>query len=377
MNSLVDEFGTDTMTRAERRARERRKKFRRRRLVAILVIAVLLLGGGAVVGVLTTKNSLGDALLSRGDYEGEGKDEVKISIAPGSSARQVANQLVDEGVIKAAGPFLKQIEEREIVIQAGTFTMRREMSSKAAADVLEAAEAANKLTLAEGNTIKVLKKKLAEHEFSEDEINAALDDKKPKDYGLDVDAPSLEGYLHPATYEIHADTTPEKLVQSMVDGTKNMLNEQAISNDDANYFMTLASLVEIEATGDPEVRAKVARVFINRLSKDSETHGYLQSDATVAYIFGARQDLSTTAEQRKSDSPYNTYKHKGLPPGPVNSPSDGAYAAAKNPAEGKWEYFVATDPDKGVVKFAETFSEHEKNVKEYQKWLREHREKNG
>ena len=96
MNSLVDEFGTDTMTRAERRARERRKKFRRRRLVAILVIAVLLLGGGAVVGVLTTKNSLGDALLSRGDYEGEGKDEVKISIAPGSSARQVANQLVDE-----------------------------------------------------------------------------------------------------------------------------------------------------------------------------------------------------------------------------------------------------------------------------------------
>ena len=123
MNSLVDEFGTDTMTRAERRARERRKKFRRRRLVAILVIAVLLLGGGAVVGVLTTKNSLGDALLSRGDYEGEGKDEVKISIAPGSSARQVANQLVDEGVIKAAGPFLKQIEEREIVIQAGTFTI--------------------------------------------------------------------------------------------------------------------------------------------------------------------------------------------------------------------------------------------------------------
>ena len=377
MNSLAEEFDAVPMTRAERRAKERRRKFRRRRMVAIFVVATLLLGGGAVVGLLSTKNSLGNVFLSRGDYEGEGKEEVKVTIAPGTSARQVANQLVEEGVIKAAGPFLKQIEERNIVIQTGTFTMRREMSAQAAADVLEQADAANKITLAEGNTIDDLKKKLGEHEFSESEINAALDDKKPKDYGLEVDAPSLEGYLHPATYEIHGDTTPEKLVQSMVDGTKDMLNEQAITNDDANYFMTLASLIEIEATGDPEVRAKVARVFINRLSKDSETDGYLQSDATVAYIFGARQDLTTTPEQRKSDNPYNTYKHKGLPPGPVNSPSDGAFAAAKNPAEGKWEYFVATDPDKGEVKFAETYSEHEKNVEEYQKWLREHREKNG
>lgn len=377
MIDLDEEFGSAPMSRAERRAKERRRKFRRRRLVAILIIAAVVLGGGAIVGVVGAKNSLGGIFASRGDYEGQGHGEVTVTVIPGASSRQVANQLVEENVIKAAGPFLKEVEERNLVIQAGTFKMREEMSSKAAADILEDAEAANKITLAEGNTIKTLKKKLAEHDFSEDDINAALDDKKPKDYGLDVDAPSLEGYLHPATYDIHEDTTPKTLVQSMVDGTKRMLNEQAISNDDANHFMTLASLVEIESTGDPDVRAKVARVFLNRLEKDSETHGFLQSDATVAYIFGARQDLSTTPKQRKSNNPYNTYKHKGLPPGPINSPSDGALAAAKNPADGKWEYFVATDPDNGVVKFAETYSEHEKNVKEYQAWLRDHREQNG
>ena len=123
MNSLAEEFDAVPMTRAERGAKERRRKFRRRRMVAIFVVATLLLGGGAVVGLLSTKNSLGNVFLSRGDYEGEGKEEVKVTIAPGTSARQVANQLVEEGVIKAAGPFLKQIEERNIVIQTGTFTI--------------------------------------------------------------------------------------------------------------------------------------------------------------------------------------------------------------------------------------------------------------
>ncbi|RAG60583.1 ABC transporter substrate-binding protein, partial [Burkholderia multivorans] len=89
------------------------------------------------------------------------------------------------------------------------------------------------------------------------------------------------------------------------------------------------------------------------------------------YIHGARADLTTPKEERNSDSPYNTYKRKGLPPGPINSPSAGAVDAALNPADGSWQFFVATNPDTGETKFADTYAEHQKNVEEYRAWLRE------
>ncbi|HJA62351.1 MAG TPA: endolytic transglycosylase MltG, partial [Candidatus Brevibacterium intestinavium] len=152
------------------------------------------------------------------------------------------------------------------------------------------------------------------------------------------------------------------------------LDELGIDDEDANRVLTLASLVEKESPGDEDVRKKVARVFLNRISDDSRTGGLLQSDATVAYIHGARSDLTTTKKERQSDSPYNTYKKKGLPPGPINAPSAGAVKAALDPTEGDWQFFVATNPDTGETKFADTYDEHKKNVEIYRKWLKEHSE---
>ncbi|MDN6528339.1 MAG: endolytic transglycosylase MltG, partial [Brevibacterium sp.] len=125
------------------------------------------------------------------------------------------------------------------------------------------------------------------------------------------------------------------------------------------------------------VRKKVARVFLYRIAEESKTGKLLQSDATVAYIHGARSDLTTTKKERESDSPYNTYKKKGLPPGPINSPSSGAVEAALNPTKGDWQFFVATNPDTGETKFATTYKEHQKNVEIYRKWLKQHGEDNG
>ncbi|RAD54636.1 endolytic transglycosylase MltG, partial [Burkholderia multivorans] len=153
--------------------------------------------------------------------------------------------------------------------------------------------------------------------------------------------------LYPATYDLDKAKTAEDIVSEMVAKTKLELETAGIENKDANRILTLASLVEIESPGDEETRKKVARVFLNRISEDSKTGQLLQSDATVAYIHGARADLTTTKEERNSDSPYNTYKRKGLPPGPINSPSAGAVDAALNPADGSWQFFVATNPDTG------------------------------
>ena len=213
---------------------------------------------------------------------------------------------------------------------------------------------------------------MIESGMSEDEVTAAIEDKTPADYGLDVDAPNLEGYLFPATYDVSPGDTAEAIVQEMVDRTAHEIEDADIALDEAHEILTLASLVEIEAPADPEVRRKVARVFLNRTGDDSRTDGLLQSDATIAYIHGARDDLTTTAEEREDDNPYNTYMHPGLPPGPVNSPGREAVDSAMDPADGDWQYFVAVDPDTGETRFAETYEEHLENVEEYREWLRSH-----
>lgn len=373
----IDDVFENKGSRKDAQRRRHNRKIRRRRITAIVVVLALVAGVSGVVAVSTATGVFSSFFESKKDYEGEGEGEVTVTVIPGASASQVANQLVEEDVIRSADPFLKEVEERGVVIKAGTFKMRKRMSSKAAVDVLEEATAAHRLTVAEGHTIKTIKANAIKAGVNEQQLDEAIDKKKPKDYGLDVDAPNLEGYLYPATYDIDPARPAEALVQDMVNKTKDELNKLAIPHDDAHYYLTLASLVQIEANSDPEVQAKVARVFVNRVGKKSQTKGLLQSDATVAYIHGARQDLTTTKKERASNNPYNTYKHKGWMPGPINSPGEPAVRAALKPAKGDWQFFVATNPDEGTVKFASNYKDHQKNVEEFRKWLREHRKKNG
>ncbi|MBM6592122.1 endolytic transglycosylase MltG [Brevibacterium sp. RIT 803] len=378
MSPFPGEFSEDEgLTRSDLRAKKRRRMLRRRRTTAIVVVCVLVFGIGGFFGVRAAGGVFNDLFGPKGDYEGAGTSEVTIEIPPGASARSVANQLVEAGVIMNSEPFLDEVERRDITIQAGPIILREKMSSKSAVEAIVNPIKPPKITIAEGRKIDQIKSTMVESGMKAEAVDKAIDDKTPKDYGLDVDAPSLEGYLYPATYELNQDRTAEDIVSEMVKKTKLEIENADIDLDDANRIMTLASLVEIESPGDEEVRKKVAQVFLNRISEDSRTGELLQSDATVAYIHGARSDLTTTKEERESDSPYNTYKKKGLPPGPINSPSAGAVDAALNPTEGDWQFFVATNPDTGETKFADTYDEHRKNVEIYRKWLREHGEANG
>ena len=378
MSPFPGEFSeNEGLTRSDLKARKHRRMMRRRRTTAIVVICVLVFGIGGFFGVRAAGGVFDDLFGPKGDYEGAGTSEVSIEIPPGASARSVANQLVKAGVIMNSEPFLDEVERRDVTIQAGPIILREKMSSKAAVEAIVNPIKPPKITIAEGRQIKQIKAKMVESGMKAEEVDKAIDDKTPKDYGLDVEAPSLEGYLYPATYNLNQNKTAEDIVSEMVDKTKREIENADIDLDDANRIMTLASLVEIESPGDEEVRKKVARVFLNRISEDSRTGRLLQSDATVAYIHGARSDLTTTKKERESDSPYNTYKKKGLPPGPINSPSSGAVDAALNPTKGDWQFFVATNPDTGETKFAKTFEEHKKNVEIYREWLKQHGEDNG
>ncbi|MGO1397539.1 MAG: endolytic transglycosylase MltG [Brevibacterium yomogidense] len=370
MHDVDDLDIDDQLTRSELKARRRRRMLRRRRTTTIVVAALLVLGIGGIVAVSVTTGAVQEVLGRSDDYEGSGGEPVVVEVLPGTSTTQIANQLVEEDVIKSSRPFIREAEEQEATFQARTYSLRSQMSSAAAVEAMVNPESAPQVVIPEGLALVDIQARMVESGMADDDVTAAIEEKTPADYGLDVDAPSLEGYLFPATYDVRPGATAEEVVQEMVDRTAHELDDAGIALDEAHELLTLASLVEIESPADPEVRRQVARVFLNRTGDDSETNGLLQSDATIAYIHGARDDLTTTAEEREDDNPYNTYMHPGLPPGPINSPGREAVDAAMDPADGDWQFFVAVDPDTGETRFAETYDEHLENVEEYREWLR-------
>jgi UPF0755 protein len=190
MSPFPGEFSADEgLTRSEVRAKKRRRMMRRRRTTTIIVICILVFGIGGFFGVKAAGGVFDDLFGPKGDYEGQGTNEVSIEIAPGSSARTVANQLVEEGVIMNSEPFLDEVERREATIQAGTWTMREKMSSKAAVEALINPIAPPRITVAEGKQVEEIKAIMIESGMNADEVDKAIDDKTPKDYGLEIDAP--------------------------------------------------------------------------------------------------------------------------------------------------------------------------------------------
>jgi UPF0755 protein len=129
----------------------------------------------------------------------------------------------------------------------------------------------------------------------------------------------------------------------------------------------VASIIEKEVRR-PEDRAKAARVIYNRLANRMP----LQMDSTVHYAVNKSDKVTTTPADRASSSPYNTYRHVGLPPGPIAAPGKAALQAAANPTPGNWKFFVTVNPDTGATKFATTMAEHDRYVQEFQKWCSTH-----
>ncbi len=239
MNPFPGEFSDDEgLSRAEIRAKKRRRMMRKRRTTVIVAVCVLVFGLGGFFGLRAAGGVVDDLFGGGGDYEGNGTTEVTLEIPPGASARSVANQLVEEGVIKDSKPFLEEVERRDLTIQAGPVILREQMSSKAAVDAFINPIKPPKLTIAEGRKIDQIKATMIESGMKAEEVDKAIDDRTPKDYGLDVDAPSLEGYLYPATYDLDKAKTAEDIVSEMVAKTKLELETAGIENKDANRILT-------------------------------------------------------------------------------------------------------------------------------------------
>lgn len=221
------------------------------------------------------------------------------------------------------------------------------------------------VTIPEGLTLKEIAELFGEvFDFSSDDfLRIASDSTLLKEF--EVDHISFEGYLMPDTYEFAEIDNPEIVLKRLAIEFKNFYDQNIKPNENKvgmtkRQIITLASIIEGE-TNHVEEMPIIAGVYLNRLKRGMK----LQADPTVVYALGRRTNR-VTFKDLEINSPYNTYRYNNLPPGPINCPGRDALLAAINPEQHEYLYFVASGDGKTHV-FARTYSEHQKNVREYRR----------
>ncbi|WP_052460434.1 endolytic transglycosylase MltG [Microbacterium gorillae] len=356
--------------------KQKKRRGRRRGCLWAFLIVLVILGAIAGAGAVVW-NVYGEQIKSfMGvseplDYAaGQEGAETSIQISSGDTGRVISTTLFQAGVTKTDTAFYQYLVKsgKNPDFYPGVYRVHEKMTSAAALTALQdpANRLENSLLVREGDSTQTILPALAEVlGVDAKEVTAAA--AKPKDFG--VNASSLEGWLFPATYEFDKGTSVHDALQKMVDRMNQSLDQIGVPKDDRQRILTIASIVQREGRTDDF--PKVARVIMNRLAPDNtETHGLLQMDSTVAYGVGKMHNgvVSTTDEDRANDNPYNTYLHPGLPAGPIASPGDAAITAALHPADGPWYYFVTVNLDTGETLFAKTYAEQEANEKKWHEW---------
>jgi UPF0755 protein len=370
----VSELGLGTPdTRAVSRHVRRRRGHSALATVLALLIVVGLLGAVVYVG----RNTLSGLFSGGGpdDYPGPGTGTVTVQVAPGDTVTAVSSTLLDAGVIATQQAFLEAAAGNPAAtgIQPGTYELKLEMSAAGALGVLvnpdnrqvESVTVPEGLRLDETLTTLANATGLPVADFKAAATDPAI--------GLPAYANGgAEGFLFPATYEFEPDATPVEMLAAMVTRFNQAATTVSLEAGAAALgrtpleIVTIASIIEDE-TSRVEDMAKVSRVIYNRLAIDMK----LQLDSTVSYAVGSTGTVFTTEEERQVDSPYNTYRYAGLPPGPINSPGEAALTAALAPADGDWLFFVAVNLETGDTRFAKTAEEHQANVAILQQYCRD------
>lgn len=341
--------------------------------IAVLVSLVIVVGG-AVVGWVFARDAV-RGWFEVADYPGPGGAEVVVTIPKGASLTRIGELLAEADVVASGATFVKEAAgvPEASTIQAGSFRLPTRIPARTAIDLLldPANAERNTFMLREGGWLVDHVEAMATASgLPASSFEELLADPEP--LGLPEWAGgNPEGVLFPDTYELPSPVDAAAMIQlatarfNQVTESLNFTQgaqEQSVTPLEA---LTVASIVEREVAR-AEDRPRVARVIYNRLAEDMP----LQMDSTVHFATGTRGSVWTSDDDRGDDSPYNTYKHKGLPPGPISSPGEAALASAIDPAEGDWLYFVAVNLDTGETKFSSSYAEHEAAVEELQAWCR-------
>ena len=378
LRNMDEDFEGDLSEESNLKRAERRKEDRVvRKIVYILTVGILI-----VAGILAISGynyvSAGLKPLDKND-----KKLVQVEVPSGSSNRQIGDILEEGEVIRDGMVFNFYTKFKNLTnFQAGYYQFSPNMTLDQISKELqqggsaEPLDDASKLTVPEGYDVDKIASLVAKKtDFKkEDFIKVMKDDKffdqlKAQYPDLLTDAGNakdvryrLEGYLFPATYNVHKNRSLEDLVTQMVDTTNQILTPyySQIKEKGLNVqeVMTLASLVEKEGVTQSD-RKKIAQVFFNRI----EARMPLQSDISILYALGEHKEV-VTIKDTEVDSPYNLYTNTGFGPGPFDNPSQEAILAVLDPTENDYIYFVA-DISTGKVYYAKTYEEHMELVEKY------------
>ena len=297
----------------------------------------------------------------------EGKEQV-IQVSRGAGLQQIAGQLHGAGLIRHPLPFVLYAKAKGMAprLQAGEYVLRASMSPVEILDVLYHGRVMHHaLTIPEGATLRDIAALVEVRDMGSEHRVLELGSDAAFIASLGLAAASLEGYLFPDTYHLTRDMDEADLLTLMVrtfdrNYTPEIMTKAEGLGLSQHAVVTLASLVEKEAQLDSE-RELIAAVFHNRLRRRMR----LQCDSTVIYALGEAFNGNLRKADLRIDSPYNTYRHAGLPPGPIANPGRRSIAAAVAPAAVKYLYFVATR-ENGAHYFSNTLKEHNRAVRKYQ-----------
>lgn len=341
----------------------------------VLLSIIVVLGGAATAVYINFEPQIRHLLGTEEptDFTGAGSGKVVITITNGQIGGDVAKTLVNDGVTKTYSAFYSLLlkQEPQVSFQPGSYQLKKGMSAKAALAALvdPKSKVSTQIVLPEGITLKGVVNKLAAVSestgVSREQLQAAVDDYKS--YGLPAEAPSLEGYLFPATYSFDPGKSAHDIINTFVQQMFKHLDAAGVPVADRHRVLTLAALTQKEGGSDTDF-AKVARVWDNRLAIGMN----LQSDATVSYGSGGTTISTTDAARADKSNKYNTYANPGLPIGPISNPGDAAINATLHPADGTWLFFVLVNGETGETAFSTTLAEHNTAVKQWQAWLKAH-----
>jgi len=351
-------------------------KSKRKMAFWTFMFLVCLLAGGAGGLLLYMGNALQPT---------EPGQEVKFTIPRGISSARIANQLEQNGLIRNGTVFAYYLKYKKMgdQFQAGEYAMSPGIELERIIEMLNNGETIQpetfKATIAEGLTVEQIAELLADQGIVDKAkwLDLAANPEKlqpsggmtlpafikqiPNQEGMKF---ALEGYLFPETYEMLVESTEQdimfRLIQELVAKLKGLpedwdeqMNKLGLT---FHEMLTIASLIEREVALDDE-RPIVASVIYNRIKKKMR----LEIDATVQYALAEHKDRLLIVDT-KIESPYNTYLHAGLPPGPIASPSLASIHAALYPEESKYLFYVTKkDGTKGHL-FAETLKQHQNNI---------------
>jgi UPF0755 protein len=336
----------------------RRFGFLRIRRLWLITAAVIILIIAAGYGLNTWyNNNLGPV--------SDSSQIIEFKIDSGASLSQIAGGLKTDGLIRSAPTFETYVRGRHLYpkIKAGTYALRPSLSTpEIVAKLVKGEVSKSFLTILPGKTLADIEKSFKQAGYSDSEVAAAFNptayNDEPVMAGLPAGA-SLEGYLYPDSFQRETSTPASTVIRESLEEMQAHLTPDIISGFAAQGLtpyqgVTLASIVYQES-GSSVAEPTIAQVFLLRMQQGMP----LQSNVTADYA----ADLAGMPRTVSIQSPYNTYLHTGLPPGPIGNMPDTALNAVAHPSNTSYLYFIAGDD--GTIHFSSTAAQHEQAIQQY------------